>query len=408
MKAFASSLAVKSKELLQHKIVPMGSAILKDMTQKGISFAKGALAQAKRTIIEAHKNSVGEQHQGKAPSWGNMGSVKSSTTTVVTPRKIKKSLVTEGKRLLSAIQELKAKEVVVKEETEKNTAMNAIAVHTPAAAPPVSDDGYTGGGLILQHPDALSISAVTLTNASASAEAVNVKVSKGEVTARVTQEPLITASKTTITSQHPPAPGIQRKSLLFGAKDLQGIKLKSLLKASESAPSPSTTSTTSTSAAAERRVSFGENNTKLISPCASPAGCNNNKSNEPQAAKRPHAVAFGFNAMDLQGAKNGLKKVSSPSSGAPSVDQFAAPKMSRSSDVKKGVTLSGLKKIKLRPAAVRTQRQHQQHVPSLMSSRPMSLQEQLRHTLNTKFAKANAAAAHWENSNQDDDDAEWL
>lgn len=364
-----NSFTKKGKEMLKQKVVPLGGKMIKGFTVKALKVAQGALESAKLALTDG---GVGN---------GEECGLASERTGGATPRRAKKKdFVAEGKRLLSAIEDLRKRERAVREETAKNTKMNAHGLSTPvvAQAPPVPQSGAVNK-LMLHHPDRL-IASPAFAKAPPSSSSSYHHSNHGPVGEE--------KSGGESTAPMPPAGGFQRKSLLFGAKDLQQVKLKGLLKVD--------TDPWAAEASRGRRVSFGSNNTRTISPRPSPKETEAVKQLSFSQAPAP-VVASGFNANDLLGARQQLKKVPAMPS------EMSAHSSSSSS----GVTMSGLKRAssKLRPAAPRTMA-----VNPLKLNQPISLEEQLRQTLASKFARANAFDIQSESSNMDEDvdDAEWL
>ena len=362
--------SLRAKELLQKDLLPvvllnakrMGSKLF-DVAKKGLSMAGKALADG-----SSADSSASTRGTGLNPSLATK----------------KSSLSRNGKKLISAIDKLYKTEKQIKKETAQNTKINARKALTPQAPPPqpVAEAATTPHDptrLVLQHPDSLRIA--------------------------VPDAPVET--QTTEITLHARTPGaIPKKSLLFGAKDLQSVKLKGVLKG--------------TTSSSKRRVSFGENNFKTISPRPSPQRTAESGAAAPvpltftaqdlqqvalHAATEPHqqhiveaavqpapALAIGFSAADLQGVK--LKPVC-VAEGEKSISISSS-----SSD--KGVTASALKAIMLKPLTQRL-------LPRPESKkRPfLTLEDQLKQAFDQKFQKTRSPDNRDVVEEEEDAD-EWL
>ena len=360
-----NTITLKGKEVLEKKVVPISGDMIKGFTKKILKTAQVALDSARMALTDG---GVGVPNRSDAEE----------RTGSATSRSIKKKdLAAEGKRLISAIEDLKMKEKRIREVTAKNTQINAQGLSTPATLEPSVTQRESMKNLTLHHPDQLVAFPVVAKSTSSSSSCDYGPVGEEKSGADVAMLPT------------PHAGGIQRKSLLFGASDLQQVKLKSLLKVD----------TTPLATDKGRRVSFGANDTKMISPRPSPKEAQVSMEVSialPQTLATGSAPTAVFNANDLLGARQGLRKVPA----APS-EVFALATEQRSSSTR-GVTMSGIKRAtaKLRPPAP----------PAAKVLPPLSLQEQLRQTLERKFARANAFDRQSESSNMDEDvdDAEWL
>jgi len=316
----------------------------------------------------------------------------------------KSSLSDEGKKLLSALDKLTKTEKQIKRQTATNTRLNgAVKFSTPIAAPPLSpalevvraisseQDNITAQTipLTLHHPDSLAVA-----------------VPRVSAPVPVAPVPVESRSQTPKTRATPP------KSLLFGAKDLKSVTLKGVLKSDPSTP--------------KRRVSFGENKFKEISPRPSPT--------RSEIAEGAKPLALAFNAHDLQ---NVTLKVAADQRPTPTVETVrievkpAAPgaigfsttdllgvklkgvkpktvedkiasNISTGVNLHAGITPNTLQAVILKPVRVATQ---QQAVPRLSNKRTLSLEDQLKSAFAQKFARAKSPEKRDE---EEEENEEWL
>lgn len=393
-----SSLAAKGKEMLTQKVVPFSGQLIKGVTVKALKAAQIAIEGAKHALTDRHVG-IRTRSMGDIPRVSSL----EHANGVGTPKAARKDLVAEGKRLLSAIEGLKLREKAIKEETARNTKMNAKNLHAPESVEIQHD---ASDKLSLCHPDDIKPKQWSSPHKS---------ISQGPVGEEKGGEERVVVHSS---SYMPPtsneghqSSAIQRKSLLFGASDLQQVKLKSLLKIQDNEKEGSGTpqvdlqrshaASSSSSSKKGRRVSFGTNDTKMISPRAPKEVSHAQLPHQPkpQQAQAP-PTATGFSINDLLGARNNLRV---PSSMPMSNIHSSSSGNSNNNDpnVAKGVTLSGLKRVKLRPPA-------ELKGVSAPRALPLSIEELLRQTLETKFKRANAVEQQSESSCMDEDDEEWL
>ena len=256
------SASVKAKELLQNQL-PTGGKIIKSMGYKLLEMAKKGLNEARKALADGTLEASYSKREGRPKS-------------IVVAKK--SSISGDGKKLIAAIDKLYKTEKQVKKETERNTRINARSAHTPVAQPllppvePLSELRETVNTVKCEDPKQLSLH---------HPDKLRISVPDFPVEPQASQAPQ--ASK---------APGpIPRKSLLFGAKDLQSVKLKGVLKG--------------TGSGAKRRVSFGENNFKTIPPRPSPVRTN--------SAQTLLGKSLPFTADNLQQVKLRAESESSPS-----------------------------------------------------------------------------------------------
>lgn len=357
---------MKAKELLQ-KELPVGRRFLRSMGSKILDMAKKGFNEARKALADGMSGDSTSM-RGRRPK-PSLVSKKSSVSS-------------DGKKLIAAIDKLYKTEKQIKRETEQNTRINSRKVRTPVVQPlqPVVEPVTTlmsnistpeaPVSLSLHHPDQLR-----------------------HVAPRAPAEPKV-----------PQIPGsIPKRSLLFGAKDLQSVKLKGVLKGASSST--------------KRRVSFGENNFKTISPRPSPrktestqppldkplpftagdlkqaALCALSETRQQSIAEAPaSAPAISFNAIDLQ--KVQLK---------PPVGSGSSK--SSSSSGSKGVTSSALKSIRLKPLQPTVQ-----PLPRANAlKRPLSLEDQLKQAFDQKFRRTRSPDRREEEETREEEDAEeWL
>ena len=377
LESMLSRAQVKAKEVLQRKIIPVGGKLLKKVANKLLAAAKDGFNQAKSCIAESQTDTVG---------------------AVLKPALARKSsLSDEGKKLLSALDKLTKTEKQIKRQTATNTRLNgAVKFSTPIAAPPLSpalelvraisseQDNVAAQKipLTLHHPDSL---VVAVPRVSAPVES---------------------------RSQTPKTRATPQKSLLFGAKDLKSVTLKGVLKSDLSTP--------------KRRVSFGENKFKEISPRPSPT--------RSEIAEGAKPLALAFNTHDLQ---NATLKVAADQRPTPTVETVrievkpAAPgaigfsttdllgvklkgvkpktaedkiasNISTGVNLHAGITPNTLQAVILKPVRVATQ---QQAVPRFSNKRSLSLEDQLKSAFAQKFARAKSPEKRDE---EEEENEEWL